>query len=100
MRRPSTRTRAPVGASRCVWGQQVHVPAIVLNPEIGFNYDTFGGDAGPIVYRGIFGLRLGVGEVLRAGLYGHVGLARIDFTQIPDYSHTAFSYDVGTFLEF
>jgi len=79
-------------------GQQFHVPLLAMNPEIGFNYDAFG-SASTIAYRGIAGLRLGIGEVIRPGIYGHLGVARLDFDQAPDRSHTAFTYDVGLFLE-
>lgn len=82
-------------------GQQLDVPALVLTPEIGFTYASFGGDAK--VYRGIAGLRLGVGEILRPGVFAHAGIGRISVdvpSGITDPSHTAFTFDAGAFLEF
>jgi hypothetical protein len=80
-------------------GQRFHVPLIALDPEIGFTYHGFNDAPSPTMYRGIAGLRLGVLEILRPGVYGHVGVGRIDFDQTPDASHTAFTYDVGLFLD-
>ena len=79
-------------------GSQLHVPLLVLTPELGFTYDGFSGDFGPRVYRGIAGLRVGVGEVIRPGVFGHLGVGRM--TSAPDASHTAFTYDAGIFLDF
>lgn len=81
-------------------GQQLHAPLVVITPELGFTYHGFGGDSSPRVYRGIAGLRIGFGEVLRAGAFGHLGIARLDLTSVPDLSHTAFTYDAGVFLDF
>jgi hypothetical protein len=80
-------------------GQRFHVPLIALDPEIGFTYHAFNDTPSPTMYRGIAGLRLGVLEVLRPGVYGHVGVGRIDFDHRPDASHTAFTYDLGLFLD-
>jgi len=93
-------------------GQQLHLPMIVLNPEIGFAYASFAernsdaGFGGPTIYRGIAGVRLGVGELLRFGLLGHVGFGYVSFDvpapvkKLFDPNHTAFTYDVGLFLDF
>jgi hypothetical protein len=92
-------------------GQQLHLPLISLNPEIGFAYASFAqrrsslGVSGPTIYRGIAGLRLGVGEVLRFGLLAHVGYGYVSVdvpaaVKLDDPSHTAFTYDVGLFLDF
>jgi hypothetical protein len=81
-------------------GQQIHVPLVVFNPELGFTYHSFSKDSSPKVYRGIAGVRLGVGEILRPGLFAHVGLGRLDLAGLPDRSHTAFTYDAGVFIDF
>jgi hypothetical protein len=78
-------------------GQQVRLPLIALTPEIGFTYASF--SEGPTAYRGIAGLRLGVGEVLRPGVFAHLGIGRLSLPD-PLPSHTAFSYDAGVFLDF
>jgi hypothetical protein len=81
-------------------GQRLHVPLLALDPEIGFTYHDFNDGLEPTMYRGIAGLRLGVFEAIRPGVYGHLGVGRIDFDLVPDASHTAFTYDFGVFLDF
>ena len=92
-------------------GQQLHLPLISLNPEIGFAYASFAdrksdiGVGGPTIYRGIVGLRLGLGEILRFGVLAHVGYGYISVDvpaslKLDDPSHTAFTYDAGIFLDF
>src|SRR5690349_17496126 len=39
-------------------GNQLHAPGIVITPELGFTYASFGDDYSPKTYRGIAGLRL------------------------------------------
>jgi hypothetical protein len=82
-------------------GQELHVPLVVLTPEIAFSYHAFSGDYAPEVYRGIAGLRLGIGEVFRGGIFGHLGVGwfEIDVSGT-DPSHTAFTYDGGVMLDF
>lgn len=82
-------------------GHQLDVPALVLTPEIGFTYAGF--DGGVKAYRGVGGLRLGVGEILRPGVFAHAGIGRlsVDVPEgVPDPSHTAFTFDAGAFLDF
>lgn len=81
-------------------GQQVHIPLLVFNPELGFTYHGFTQDTSPKVYRGIAGLRLGFGEIIRPGVFAHVGLGHLDVGGVPDRSHTAFTYDAGAFIDF
>jgi hypothetical protein len=85
-------------------GYQMHVPAVVLTPEIAFTYHDFSGNFAPKVYRGLAGLRLGIGEIIRPGVFGHLGMGRfaIDIPGLDsiDISHTAFTYDFGAFLDF
>lgn len=78
-------------------GQQLHVPLAVLTPEIGFSYHNFSGDFGPKIYRGLFGLRLGFGEVLRPGAFAHVGIGHF----VPTFgdNRNAFAFDAGGFLD-
>lgn len=81
-------------------GQHIHFPMLALTPELGFTYAGFGGDFGPKVYRGVAGLRIGVGEILRPGVYAHLGVGRMELdTPGPDFSHTAFTYDAGGFID-
>jgi hypothetical protein len=80
-------------------GQRFHVPLVALDPEIGFTFHDFNKGLSPTMYRGILGLRLGFLEVIRPGIYGHVGIGRINFDTLPDASHTAFTYDFGLFLD-
>jgi hypothetical protein len=80
-------------------GQQFHVPLVVINPELGFTYHTFSDDSSPKAYRGIAGLRLGIGEIFRIGPFGHIGVGHLSLSGTPDLSHTAFTYDAGLFLD-
>jgi hypothetical protein len=82
-------------------GHQLDVPAVVLTPEVGFTYAGF--DGGVKAYRGVAGLRLGVGEILRPGVFAHAGIGRLNVDMpsgVRDPSHTAFTFDAGAFLDF
>jgi hypothetical protein len=79
-------------------GAQLHVPMLVLTPELACTDHTFS-SRGPTAYRGLAGLRLGVGEVLRPGVFAHLGFGHLSLPS-PAPSHTAFSYDAGAFLDF
>jgi hypothetical protein len=82
-------------------GYYTHLPLITLVPELGFTYASFGGDYPGTVYRGIAGMRLGIGEVLRPGVFAHIGVAQLTADgPPPDPSHTALSFDAGAFLDF
>jgi hypothetical protein len=85
-------------------GQELHLPFIVLNPEIGFTYATLS-DRSPTIYRGIAGARVGFGELIRFGVLAHVGFGHLsqDVPLIPDDrdpSYVAFTFDGGLFLDF
>ena len=80
-------------------GQQVHVPAVTLTPEIVFAYHSYAGSGDPATYRGVGGLRLGFGEIFRLGPFAHLGVGHIDFDLPGDPSDTAFTYDVGAFFD-
>ena len=78
-------------------GQQLHVPLLVLTPELEFADHTFS-DNGPTAYQGLAGLRLGFGEIIRPGLFAHIGLGSLNMPD-PVPSHTALTYDAGAFLD-
>jgi hypothetical protein len=78
-------------------GQMLRLPLIVLTPELAFTDHSFA-DNGPTAYRGLVGLRLGLGEIIRPGVYAHLGLGHLTLPS-PLPSHTAFSYDAGAFLD-
>jgi hypothetical protein len=84
-------------------GYQLHVPLLVLTPEIGFNLAAFNSDVSDgnaRAYRGIAGVRAGIGELLRVGAYGHVGFASVSRTlHAKDLDHTSFTFDIGAFLD-
>jgi hypothetical protein len=82
-------------------GNQIHVPLVAITPELGFTYHGFTGDYGPKVYRGIAGLRLAVGEVIRPGVFAHAGYGarKVEFAGQADTS-SSFTYDFGAFLDF
>jgi len=76
-------------------GAQIRLPMIVLTPELALRADSFG--SGPDIYRGLGGLRLGFGELLRPGVLAHIGAG--SFSHGTD-KYTALSYDAGVFLDF
>jgi hypothetical protein len=82
-------------------GDQLHVPALALTPELVFDYASFSEAYGPVVYRGLVGARIGVGEIIRPGIFAHIGLGRFEL-QIPgaDPSGSALTYDGGITLDF
>lgn len=81
-------------------GQELHLPLIAFNPEIGFNYVSFSKEAPPKVYRVIAGGRIGVGELVRFGVLAHIGFGHVSWAPSPnDYSHSGLTYDAGLFLE-
>jgi hypothetical protein len=89
-------------------GEELHLPLIALNPELGFTYASFSEEGTPVVYRGIAGVRLGVGEIFRFGVMAHIGFGHVSWTKPPDpqdsttidLTLTGFTYDAGIFLEF
>jgi hypothetical protein len=79
-------------------GQQFRLPPIItLTPELAYTYHDF--SPLPVAYRGVVGLRLGLGEILRPGVFAHLGIARLN-QESPAPSVTDFSYDAGAFLDF
>ena len=81
-------------------GQRFHVPLIAIDPELGFTYHSFTDTTSPHSYRGLAGLRLGIGEIFRVGPFAHLGVGHLSLSGTPDHSRTAFTYDVGLFLDF
>jgi hypothetical protein len=87
-------------------GQELHLPLLSINPEVGFTYASFSKDEPPKVYRGIAGLRVGIGELFRIGVAAHVGFGYVSWSPAfgesgrRDISHSGFTYDAGLFLEF
>jgi opacity protein-like surface antigen len=83
-------------------GQEFRESLASATPEIVFAYTGFSGVTIPSVYRGMAGLRLGFGDVLRPGAFVHLGVARVlgsePFSAL-EPSRTAFTYDVGASLD-
>jgi hypothetical protein len=82
-------------------GTQLHIPLLAITPELAFTYAKFGDDYGPAIYRGMIGGRVAIGEIIRIGIYGHIGLGRfaLDLDD-EDPSGTDVTYDVGLALDF
>lgn len=82
-------------------GSQIHLPALALTPELSIGYAGFSESAGPNVYRGVVGLRLGIGELIRPGVFAHIGLGRFSLDAGGrDVSSTEVTYDAGLMLDF
>lgn len=78
-------------------GQQFRLPPLLtLTPELAYTYHDF--SPVPVAYRGVAGVRIAVGEVLRPGAFAHLGIARLIHAS-PAPSVTEFSFDGGAFLE-
>ncbi|MEY4578086.1 MAG: hypothetical protein RL701_2789 [Pseudomonadota bacterium] len=84
-------------------GTQLHLPLVVVTPEIGFHYSAFDNVLTVKDYRGIIGARVGIGEAFRIGAYGHVGFGHITYslsrTSDALDSNTGFTFDLGAFLD-
>lgn len=79
-------------------GQQFRLPPIVtITPELAYTYHDF--SPRPVAYRGVAGLRLAVGEILRPGVFAHLGIARL-IQESPAPAVTDLSFDGGAFLDF
>lgn len=80
-------------------GWPLHLPALVLTPEVGYHHATFGDDI--TLNRGFVGARIAIGEIFRIGAYGHVGVGNAAFhIPGPDQDVTDATYDIGGFLDF
>jgi hypothetical protein len=80
-------------------GRQVRLPPLLsVTPELAFTYHGFDPD-GPAAYRGLVGMRLGFGEIVRPGAFAHLGIGRVN-TEAPAPSSTGLGYDAGVFLDF
>jgi hypothetical protein len=82
-------------------GYHAHIPFVILTPELGFSYYGFQGDYPANMYRGVAGMRLAIGEIIRPGVFAHIGVAQLQADgPPPDPSHSALTYDAGLFLDF
>jgi hypothetical protein len=80
-------------------GWQLHLPALVLTPEVGYHHAAFGDDV--TLNRGFVGARVAIGEIFRVGAYGHVGVGNAAYhIPGPDEEVTDATYDIGGFLDF
>ena len=67
-------------------GYQAHAPFSVITPELMFTYDRFSGGLESKVYRGLAGIRVGIGDFVRSGAYFHLGFGHVN-PDAPDLSH-------------
>jgi len=82
------------------YGYQFQIPLFLIQPEIGFTDHIMGGNVSPTVYRGVAGVRAGIGEIVRLGVYGHLGVGHLTAdTPGDNVSHTAFTWDGGAFFD-
>jgi hypothetical protein len=80
-------------------GWQLHLPLVVIRPEVGYHHVAFG-DA-VTLNRYFTGVRVGFGEIFRIGAYGHVGVGNAAY-HVPgeDEDVTDVTYDLGGFIDF
>jgi hypothetical protein len=81
------------------FGKQLHVPMVVITPEVVFAYHSFSGRGDPATYKGVLGLRLGLGEIFRIGPFAHLGVGHQDLDLAGDPNYTGFCYDAGLFFD-
>jgi hypothetical protein len=81
------------------FGQQLHLPFLVITPEVAFAYHSYSGDGDPATYRGVGGVRVGIGEIFRLGPFAHLGVGHLDLDFASDRAYTGFTYDVGAFFD-
>lgn len=113
-------------------GTELRGETFFISPEFGFNYTGFTTTNRqkhpPEVYRGILGVRLGIGQIVRVGVMAHFGFGYTDWARhyydnkyveaarivdgvvrdeqgreksgYQDLSTFGFTYDAGVFLEF
>jgi hypothetical protein len=84
------------------YGYQLQLPLFLLQPEIGFTDHMLSGDSEPTIYRGVVGARMGFLEIVRPGLFAHLGVGHLtaDVPGDEDFTNTAFTWDGGVFLDF
>lgn len=88
---------APAFAVRLGW--QLRLPLLVFTPEVGYHHVAFGDEI--TLDRAFAGARLGVGEALRIGAFGHVGVGHATFhSAAEDQDVTDVTIDAGGFLDF
>lgn len=78
-------------------GRQADLVLVTLTGEIGGSYHGFGGSPDVTVYRGFIGGRLQVGKILEPGIYGHLGVGKLNVD--PGDARTAPTFDAGLFLD-
>jgi hypothetical protein len=83
-------------------GHQFDGHSAAITPELGFNYVSLSGGLEPRVYRGMAGVRFGVGKVVRPGAFAHGGFGHVKLdapSGTGESSYTAFTFDAGAFLD-
>jgi hypothetical protein len=96
-------------------GRRIPMPGAWQTFELGFAFGNAAHSESNVApgsistYRGLAGMRLGLSGILQPGLFAHAGFghvsgetARRQGDQIlgrEDFSHTAFTWDVGVYLD-
>jgi hypothetical protein len=95
-------------------GRRIRLPSNLSETlELGLHYGQFPpGDTNTTthniqMFRGVLGARLGLAGIVRPGLFGHFGFGRVTGSVRSSgalterfFSHNAFSWDAGVFLDF
>ena len=71
-----------------------------FSPEVAGHAFSFGGDRGPVIYRGMAGLRLGFDFLIKIGAFAHVGAGRLEPAGEGASAYTALAWDAGVLLGF
>ena len=78
-------------------GRKANLAVVSLTGEIGGSYHSFSGSPDVSATRGFVGGRLALGQGLEPGVYGHLGIGRLNVD--PGESRTEPTFDAGLFLD-
>ncbi len=86
-------------------GEQIHLPFLRITPEVGYGYehlwanDSDGTAYGWDMHRVLGGVRIGLGEILVPGVYGHLGYGWRDTGAADVGQANGLAYDLGVALD-
>lgn len=83
-------------------GRRVRLPGLLVAAELKGGLDTYGGDRSTSVYTGLAGMRLGVGELFRSSIFGHLGVGQVNrdrYLSEPARNQLGLAGDIGVAFE-
>jgi len=80
-------------------GYKLDLFVLQLTPEIGLGYHNFGGSLNPSIVRPFVGARLSLGQLIRPGVFAHIGYGNISYDGGGLEDHWAPMFDMGATLD-